>query len=158
MEWVIELPVRFYPSLAMMVVGAWITVRGLRSEVRSIRLSAADPARSMALMQSFRVCIIGLALATLGIAWMTEQLWLALIAAAIGGEELLESSMAIGAMKAGGPGVRPGRSTQHTTSVNLYSPATKRRSSSADTQLPTQHRGGAEAPRVLCYVVPQPRV
>lgn len=126
MEWVIELPVRFYPSLAMMVVGAWITVRGLRSEVWSIRMSAADPAKSMALMQSFRVCIIGLAVATLGIAWVTEQLWLALIAAAIGGEELFESSMAIGAMRRTGPPVRatrpvakPGGRSQATTAAEL---------------------------------------
>lgn len=155
MEWVIEAPVRFYASLAMMVVGAWVAVRGLRSEVRSIRMSPADPAKSMALMQSFRVCVIGLALVTLGIAWMAEQLWLALIAGAIAGEELFESSMAIGAMRAGGPGVRPRRNSLQTHPDGAKAAAgTKRPSPEHRTSL-TQDRGGAEAPRVLCYIVPE---
>lgn len=168
MEWVIEAPVRFYVSIAMMAVGGWIVVRGLRSEVRSIRMPAADPAKSMALMQSFRVCIIGLALLTLGIAWMTEQLWLALIAAAIGGEELFESSMAIGAMRAGGPGVRPRRYGEQTAKGKGQAAAKRLSSMPAREVEPlrplSQHRGGAvsaatvpEATRVLCYVVPATR-
>jgi hypothetical protein len=49
-------------------------------------------------MHAFRVAIIGISFAALGLAWATEQLWLAIIALVVLGEETFESTMAIGAM------------------------------------------------------------
>lgn len=98
MEILIESSLRVYQASILLAGGAWILAIGLRREVRAIRLSAADPAKSLALMQAFRVAIIGLCMAALGLAWLTQTFWLAILALVVGGEETFESTMAIGAI------------------------------------------------------------
>jgi hypothetical protein len=101
MEWLVESSIRFYLGAAVIAFGAWLSARGGRMEWGAIRMSATDPGKSLALMQAFRVCIIGLSLATLGVAWLAQSLWLAILAAVVLGEETFESTMAIGAIRRG---------------------------------------------------------
>ena len=64
-------------------------------------MSWRDPAKTLAWMMGFRITVIGLAVAALGLAWLTQQLWLAILALIIGGEETLESTLALAAMRSG---------------------------------------------------------
>lgn len=103
MEALFESAHRFYPATALLLGGGGVTVAGLQRWSATLRMSAADPAKSLAMMQAFRVWIIGLAIAALALAWMGQILWLAVLALAVGGEETFESTMAIGAMRYGKP-------------------------------------------------------
>jgi hypothetical protein len=98
MEWPTEAPILALMSGALILVGAVLTRVGIMREWRAIRMSAADPAKSLALMQSFRIAVIALSIAALGIGLLADQLWLIILALIIGGEEAFESTMAIGAM------------------------------------------------------------
>ena len=103
MDALIESTYRFYPAAALMLTGGAVTVAGLRRWRVTLGMPATDPAKSLAMMQAFRVLIIGLAFAALALAWMGQVLWLAVLALAVGGEETFESTMAIGAMRYGRP-------------------------------------------------------
>ncbi|MBI5289200.1 MAG: hypothetical protein HY873_09545, partial [Chloroflexi bacterium] len=83
MEALIESTYRFYPASVLLPFGAGVTIAGLRRWAGTLRLPAADPAKSLAMMQAFRVWIIGLAIAALAVAWMGQILWLAVLALAV---------------------------------------------------------------------------
>lgn len=89
-----------YPAAALLALGLWLAARGAR------RLRAAFPNPRAASMQpltwmtGFRLLLFGLALAGLGAAWLWQIQWLLLLSLAIGGEETLESSIAIAALRA----------------------------------------------------------
>ena len=78
-----------------MLAGVCALVRGLRREHSAIHLPWSDPQKPFALMGAFRVAIIGLCVAVLGLSWAAEQLWLAIIALIVLGEETFESTMAL---------------------------------------------------------------
>jgi hypothetical protein len=99
MDALIEHPMRLWMASAMMLAGSIVLVRGLRREHGAIKLPWSDPQKPFALMGAFRVAIIGLCVATLGLSWATEQLWLAIIALIVLGEETFESTMALAAMR-----------------------------------------------------------
>jgi hypothetical protein len=103
MEHLLQSPTQYIGAAALAAVGIWFGTRGLRRYFAAIALPAGDAAKSLALMHAFRVAIIGISFATLGLAWATEQLWLAIIALVVLGEETFESTMAIGAMNYGKP-------------------------------------------------------
>lgn len=91
---------RIYPALALLALGLWLAARG------ALRLRAAFPRPRAASMQplgwmtGFRLLLFGLALAGVGAAWLWQIQWLLLLSLAIGGEETLESSIAISALRA----------------------------------------------------------
>jgi hypothetical protein len=91
-------------------VALWVGLRGLRRYFAAAALPASDPSKSLALMYAFRIAIIGISVAALGIAWATEMLWLAIVSLVVLGEETFESTMAIGAMNYGKPR-KPRRAT-----------------------------------------------
>jgi hypothetical protein len=63
------------------------------------RQQERDPGKALALVQGFRVGIIGLSLAGIGAGWLWHSHWLLGLSLIIGGEELLESTVIITALK-----------------------------------------------------------
>ncbi len=91
---------RVYPAASMIGGGLLFALFSAR---RAIARSAGlrDPFRALELMTGFRLCVVGLATAGFGAAWMWSIGWLAGLAAVIAGEELLESSFVIAAVRNG---------------------------------------------------------
>ncbi len=84
-----------------MAAGLALFVYGVEKLVQALRISIWDMDRPIVWMGGFRAAIIGLAVVGLGAAWLTQQLWVLLIALAIGGEELLETSVLLYALRRG---------------------------------------------------------
>ena len=70
----------------LLLVGLWRDWDGLRRPLR-------DPAKVLTWVRGFRLLTIGLALAGSGAGWLLDQTWLIVLSLAIGGEEMLESSI-----------------------------------------------------------------
>jgi hypothetical protein len=96
-----EAPWRILPSALIMATGLAAFVYGVESLARALRISIWDLHRPIVWVAGFRAAIIGLAVAALGAAWLTQQLWVLLLALAIGGEELLETSIILFALRRG---------------------------------------------------------
>ena len=103
MDYIFEPPTQYIGAAALAAVALWTGVRGLRRYFAAAALPASDPSKSLALMHAFRVAIVGISLAALGLSWATEMLWLAIVSLVVLGEEVFESTMAIGAMNYGKP-------------------------------------------------------
>lgn len=96
---VVELSWRAYPALLIALVGVAMTVRG----VRMMWGWAAhnDSEHNLRFIRGFRVTVIGLAIASIAVAWVWQLLWVLILALAIGGEETLESSVHAYAVRRG---------------------------------------------------------
>ena len=90
-----ELSWRAYPASVLLAVGGVLLVLGLRRMWQPFR----GPIDAMAWMTGFRLGVVGLALVGIGLAWLWQQVWLLAIALGVGGEELLESSAYVAALK-----------------------------------------------------------
>jgi len=94
----VDLSWRAYPAGLLIVLGiggaVWSAARGV-ARARRVR----DPLRALAIMQGFRIAIVSLAVAAIGAAWWWQIGWLFVLALVIGGEELLESTVVITALK-----------------------------------------------------------
>jgi hypothetical protein len=101
MEQHIELPWRIYPATGVALLGLALFVRGLELGLDGIRRPFRDPQKNLTWMLGFRLGVVGLCLVAAAAAWGFEQLWLLLLALAIGGEETLESSICIFALRRG---------------------------------------------------------
>ncbi len=101
METLIDLSWRVYPAAALGALGFALLAHGLILLGAGLRRSIWDPGKSLMLVRGFRYSIVGLAIVALGAAWQWHLLWLLLLALAIGGEELLESSIVIFALRRG---------------------------------------------------------
>ena len=103
MDTLIDLSWRLYPSTALMVVGTALAVWGTRMGIDGFRkaLHYSDLANLATWIQGFRLSIIGLAVVGIGGAWAWHLLWLLVLSLAIGGEEVLESSIVIFALRRG---------------------------------------------------------
>jgi hypothetical protein len=94
-----SLPWHGIPAAFLLAAGLALALRG------GLRLRAAFPhprsasMQPLAWMRGFRLTLIGLALAGAGAAWLWGIPWLLALSLAIGGEETLESSIAISALK-----------------------------------------------------------
>jgi hypothetical protein len=95
----IDLSWRTYPAPALAALGTALALAGLRAWWAGWRRPPRDPDKPLALMLGFRRAVIGLALMALAAAWAWHQPWLLALALAIGGEETLESSIAIYALR-----------------------------------------------------------
>jgi hypothetical protein len=102
MDAIIELSWRAYPAALLIVLGVAGAVRSAVTHARRAGL-LRDPARALAIMRGFRIAIVSLAVAAIGVAWCWQLGWLFVLALVIGGEELLESTVVIAAL-ANGPG------------------------------------------------------
>ena len=86
-------------AIAVIGAGTLFALYEAREGFRATRRYARDPERALALMQSFRLCVVGLALVGMGSAWICEIPVLLGLSLAIAGEELLESTVMIAALK-----------------------------------------------------------
>ena len=102
METLIELSWRVYPASALMALGIGLALWGLLMELNGLRGALqGDSGKLLQWIEGFRLSIIGLALAGLGAAWALQLTWLLVLTLAIGGEETLESSVVIFALRRG---------------------------------------------------------
>lgn len=101
MDTFVELPWRAYPSGVLMAAGVMLFVYGIETLGPALRISIWNLNRPIVWIGGFRAAIIGLAVVGLGAAWLTQQLWVLLIALAIGGEELLETSVLLFVLRRG---------------------------------------------------------
>ena len=92
---------RAHLALALLVVGLGAAVWGMRRGIAGARRAPRDPWRALVLLRGFRIGIIGLALAGLAAAWCWQLEWLSSLSLIIGGEELLESTVIINALRHG---------------------------------------------------------
>ena len=102
MEALIDLSWRIYPATVLMAVGASLFLLGMAKEWSGLRLALnGDPGKILIFLLGFRLSIIGLALAGIGAAWAWHLTVLLVLSLVIGGEELLESSAHIFAVRRG---------------------------------------------------------
>jgi hypothetical protein len=102
MELSVHLSWRLYLALPLMALGAafavWGAKRGLKGLLYAVR---GDSAQLVPFMEGFRATIIGLALVGIGAAWIWHLTWLLAISLAVGGGELLETSLILFALRHG---------------------------------------------------------
>ena len=89
-----------YPAAALLALGVALALRGLRWCRAAFPRPRSAAMQPLAWMLGFRLTVIGLALVGVGAAWLWRLEWLLALSLAIGGEETLESSIAIGALRA----------------------------------------------------------
>jgi hypothetical protein len=99
MRELVELGWRAYPSAALMAGGIGLVMYGLRGGYLSWRLGVNHPEKSLRWMLGFRQVMIGLAVVGIGAAWWWQLGWLLALALIVGGEETLESSICIFALR-----------------------------------------------------------
>ena len=87
------------PAECLILVGLSVFAWSVYWDISRRRDEDADPGRALTIVQSFRIGIIGLCLAGVGTGWLWDSTWLLGLSLIIGGEELLESSVIIKALK-----------------------------------------------------------
>jgi hypothetical protein len=85
---------RIYPALLLILGGLALAMWAVTLPWRASR-----ERRLLAGMRGFQLAVLGLALIGVGAAWWTQQLWLLVLALGIAGEESLETSRIITALK-----------------------------------------------------------
>jgi hypothetical protein len=86
----------------LVLAGIAVAVRGIRRQAPGLGRPVTDAAKGAALLRAFRAVVVGLTLIGLGLAWEWQLGWLLGLTLVIGGEELLESTVVIAALDAGG--------------------------------------------------------
>ena len=76
MDALTDLSWRIYTAATLMAIGAAILTSGLRLEVDGIWRPTDDPIKMVTVIRGFRVAVIGVALASLGAAWIWSVTWL----------------------------------------------------------------------------------
>lgn len=99
MEHLVDLTRPMAP-LALILLGLVLAIRGLRQCRLAFPRPRAASMQPLAWMLGFRLAILGLAAAGAGAAWLWHLPWLLALSLAIGGEETLETSIAISALRA----------------------------------------------------------
>ena len=98
----IDLTWRVYPGGTLVALGAAIAIWGFGMELKGLRRAIGGRhSEILRFLQGFRLSVIGLAVAAMGIAWTWHLTWLLVFALVIGGEETLESSVHIFAVRRG---------------------------------------------------------
>jgi hypothetical protein len=100
MEALLLAPWRTVPAVLLVAAGLVIFLRGIRA-LGAARTDARDPERALLVARAFRVWIMGLCLLVLGGAWLAGVGWLAVIALIVLGEEMLETSVMVAALRDG---------------------------------------------------------
>lgn len=93
MDILTELSWKIYPSFGMIAVGLAVLFMGASAARRGLGSPMSDPTRMHRFVMGFRIAVIGVTLAGLGVAWNWDILWLFVLSLVFGGEELLESTV-----------------------------------------------------------------
>jgi hypothetical protein len=86
-------------AVTAVVVGVIIALQGGRRALAAARTLRLDPERALGILRGFRIAIVGLCLAGGGVGWLWEINWLVALSIVICGEEVLESSIGIAALR-----------------------------------------------------------
>jgi hypothetical protein len=90
---------RVYPAALLMAAGIVVLIYSVRRGFTDGRRITRDPARAFAIMRAFRVGIVGLCVAGIGAGWCWHVPALIGLSLIIVGEEVLESSVFIAALR-----------------------------------------------------------
>jgi len=101
MDALVDLSWRAYPGSFIMAIGFAMAAYGVARLVAWHSLSAFESGTPIVFVGGLRAVAVGLAVAGVGAAWIWQQLWVLLIALAIGGEELLECSVILFVLRRG---------------------------------------------------------
>jgi hypothetical protein len=88
-----------YMAPVLIIMGLAIGVAGARQGLRAGRHLKLDPERALGILRGFRIGVFGLCLAGAGAGWLWGCGWLLGISLIICGEEVLESSIGIAALR-----------------------------------------------------------
>jgi hypothetical protein len=119
---------RAFPVAVLVAAGLLAIARGV-SFWRVARRTAQDPARALQVALGFRFAILGACVEVFAAAWLWQVGWLLLLSLIVLGEEMLESAVAVAALRdgcrrgangeAGQAAVTAARTGPATTSANL---------------------------------------
>jgi hypothetical protein len=87
-------------AMAPLALGLALAIRGIRRCRVALPRPRSGSMHPLTWMRGFREALFGLALAGVGAAWLWHAGWLLALAIAIGGEETLETSIAVSALRA----------------------------------------------------------
>lgn len=99
MDALIDLSWRAWPGAALLLAGVVVILHAILVAPRALAPSAAGAGSGW--VRRFRRLMLGLTFAGLGAAWWWHLGGLLAFTLVVGGEELLESSLALGALRAG---------------------------------------------------------
>lgn len=115
----IHLTWRSLPAGILMVAGVTFALWHVRQAATGPHRKLRDPQRALGIVRCFRFAVIGLCLAGIGASWNWHIGWLFALSLIIGGEELLESSVHIAALRSGVRGKRRARSIVYAGAIPL---------------------------------------
>jgi hypothetical protein len=95
---VVQPPWNIAGGSVLIAFGLFLAARGVRCCYRAFSRPAASM-QPLGWMRGFRLTLVGLAAAGAGAAWFWGMPWLLALSLAIGGEEALETSIAIHALR-----------------------------------------------------------
>lgn len=94
-------PWRFYPATAIALAGLVLAVRGIRRQAASRRLDPHTMTKPIHLVSGFRLFLLGAPLVLAAAGWAFQQPWLFWIGVIIAGEETLETTLLLSALREG---------------------------------------------------------
>jgi hypothetical protein len=98
MDTLIESSWRFYPAMALAVLGGGLVILGVHWQFDGFLRSAQNATSLRKALRGFRLMVIGLGLLGVAAAWQWTITWLFVLSAAFAGEETFESSLMLGAL------------------------------------------------------------
>ena len=90
-----------YPAALIMAAGTAMLAWGALTFFRTDQIDARERRKPIMLVSGIRLALMGGAITALGASWLWQQLWLFILALAIGGEELLETSFVLFVLRRG---------------------------------------------------------
>ena len=88
-------------SVVAIALGALLLAGGVKREIESHRRAVTDMQKPILMVAGFRIAIIGLCLIGLGAGVLLGLTWLWVLALIIAGEETLETSIVVSALRDG---------------------------------------------------------
>lgn len=125
MDALVDLSWRAYPGGALMALGTMLAFYGFGRLAAWRSVSAFDGSKALVFVSGLRAVLVGFAIMGVGGAWVWQQLWVLLISLAIGGEELLETSVVLFVLRRGRRMEQAARETAH--SAPAVAPAARSR-------------------------------